>query len=238
MADAQGWIDSFRQANNPLSIPAAAVQADIIAHSMGGDIARTMVLQPTFLGDNTFAQGSIHKLITIDTPHLGTQLAGDLGSSQEKTGCAAGVLAGQKDFVLNSVFFGYLGPVSGAIADLTPSSPALLSIANQGPRPLLGALIAGVEQNFVAPGYVAFRCPTDPVGLADASDSTWSSIMGSQLNDAIVSEASQLNGLGASPGLVFTGVIHTPSIGAALGFQGPSVLDPDSKTGIPSTVIK
>jgi len=53
----------------------AAVQSDIVAHSMGGDIARTMVIRPGFLRNNNYLLGDIHKLITLDTPHLGSEFA-------------------------------------------------------------------------------------------------------------------------------------------------------------------
>src|SRR5260221_13035596 len=41
----QGWLNKFKAGKNPKGIPIAAAQADIVAHSMGGLIARQMVLQ-------------------------------------------------------------------------------------------------------------------------------------------------------------------------------------------------
>jgi PGAP1-like protein len=55
-----------------------AVQADVVAHSMGGDIARTMAGLSAFTSQNNYGLGSVHKQITIGTPHTGTQLAFDL----------------------------------------------------------------------------------------------------------------------------------------------------------------
>ena len=69
------------------------------------------------------------------------------------------------------------------------------------------------------------------------SGTNWSSLFGGQPNDAIVTEASQLDG---GTGDVFSGVAHSPGITGFkhLGFNPPTALDPDSETGSPSTVIK
>jgi hypothetical protein len=67
--------DQSKFCPNPLNIPVAGVQVDIVAHSLGGLIARAIAGENTFLSSNTFAQGDIHKLITIDTPHLGSPVA-------------------------------------------------------------------------------------------------------------------------------------------------------------------
>jgi pimeloyl-ACP methyl ester carboxylesterase len=56
----------------------AVIQADVVAHSMGGNIARTMALLPDFSNPESYGKGNIHKLITIGTPHTGTRLAIDL----------------------------------------------------------------------------------------------------------------------------------------------------------------
>ncbi len=88
-----GWIENFNAGSISSAIPVADTQVDIVAHSMGGDIARQLVLQPNFLDDDTFGQGSIHKLITIDTPHLGSPLANLLLSPTEEGGCAEWILA-------------------------------------------------------------------------------------------------------------------------------------------------
>ena len=55
----------------------AATQVDVIAHSMGGDVTRTLPLLSGYAGQDTYNQGYVHKLITLDTPHLGTPVAAD-----------------------------------------------------------------------------------------------------------------------------------------------------------------
>jgi pimeloyl-ACP methyl ester carboxylesterase len=53
----------------------AASQVDIIAHSMGGLMARGFVQQPDYKRKENYMKGSIHRLITIGTPHFGGPLA-------------------------------------------------------------------------------------------------------------------------------------------------------------------
>jgi len=239
-----GWIENFKEGNNPMGIPAAAVQADIVAHSMGGDIARTMVIQPNFLNDDNYGQGSIHKLITIDTPHLGSPLASALLKSQESC-LQRWVLAPFGNFVFSSVTLGSPFPISGAIGDLSPSSQALSNIGAQGSHPIPTALIAGTYTNFVSAktsptaNTIFTICGNNTGSLAQdlvldpAND--WPAIFG-EPSDAIVGLSSQLDGFSSS-GFVFSGFLHSSGANT-IGFSGPTVLAPDSITGIPSTVIK
>ena len=53
----------------------AASQVDIVAHSMGGLMARGFVQQPDYKGKENYMKGSIHRLITIGTPHFGGPLS-------------------------------------------------------------------------------------------------------------------------------------------------------------------
>lgn len=244
----QGWISSFKGGNNPLGIPAADVEADLITHSMGGDIARTLVLQPTFLSDQTFDLGSIHKLITIDTPHLGTPIASDLLSPGEIGGCAESVLAKLGgEFVLNSVMFDDYEVWPGAVADMVPNSFALSQLANESPRLLPTGLIAGINPNFdsIPPLLydVCGKINGNALALADHDRPTWdATIFQGALNDGLVPETSELNNapLNSNSAFVFPGIDHTDAIEGFLhlGFAGPGALNKDSDTGIPSTVIK
>jgi pimeloyl-ACP methyl ester carboxylesterase len=53
----------------------AASQVDIIAHSMGGLMARGFVQQLDYKKGENYMKGSIHRLITIGTPHFGGPLS-------------------------------------------------------------------------------------------------------------------------------------------------------------------
>lgn len=248
LAQTDYWVGNFKQSNNPVRLPAAAVQADMVAHSMGGDIARTMVLQAGFLSNDTFLEGTIHKLITIDTPHLGSPLASTLLSPQERGGCIEDdVFPFVGHFVFSDVSFGGSQDISGAMADLAPSSAALQQIAKPGVHALPSALIAGVYTNLSAldtsdrAGLLRFICGTlagDPLAK-ELTSSGWPSVFSGEDNDAIVPLSSQVNSnsLAISNAFVFVapaGYVHSQGT-EKLGFAGPSVLDPGD---IPNQVIK
>ena len=102
-------LREFKKSQN-----AAAGQLDFIVHSMGGLISNSMPQYPAlFQGTDTYGQGYIHKLITIDTPYYGSPLAQYLGAS--KADCKA---------FMNIAGFA----VDGAVTDLTPNSVALTGL--------------------------------------------------------------------------------------------------------------
>jgi pimeloyl-ACP methyl ester carboxylesterase len=246
-------IGAFEAGKNPFGGPVAAVQADIVAHSMGGLITRTLALQPSFLGDDTFGMGNIHKLITIDTPHLGSQVATQLLAPQETGGClqkllAAGLplVAKGNKFVLSFADFADGTDYDGAVADLEgddTTNPPQLSTAlralNTSTSHLLPtAPIAGVYTNFgvldsmVSPAFAIrnLLCSSDP--FAQQLTSTgWPQVFHNNPTDAIVSENSQL--YGGLAGSQFSGEVHSQGT-EALGFSPPSVLDAGD---IPNQVI-
>jgi len=53
----------------------AVTQVDIVGHSMGGLAARAYIKRPDYKKRTNFMRGDIHKLITIGTPHLGSEFA-------------------------------------------------------------------------------------------------------------------------------------------------------------------
>jgi pimeloyl-ACP methyl ester carboxylesterase len=253
------WIKAFKSGapgNNPLGIAVASVQADIVGHSMGGDIARTLPLQTQYYGGPTFGRGLIHKLITIDTPHLGSPLAGNL--LNPANACTRGVMAGiGGNYSFLNVQIQGLGVVGGAVGDLTPLSSALNKINNPTqPQPgyIPTALIAGIYTNFASlNGSVfgtylqsRFGCQNDPLAQS-LTPQGWPIIFGAapnNQNDAIVSLSSQLNTTNPNPGptvgFQFPGYLHSHGT-KNLGFTLPSVLDPDvvppSTISVPTQVI-
>ncbi len=241
-------VQKLKLGTNPAGIPVAAIQADIVAHSMGGDITRTLPLEDDFFRNPSFGKGEIHKLITIDTPHLGSPLPIQLLKS--RNACVRVMLAATGQISFNSVTFLNFQTVPGAIGDLQGDghdadsgiiSDALANIRNPGIYPVSTALIAGT----VAQGNLlgldtetlprAIKClcgsfalplcgalPSSP--LADSLTSAgWPTIFGGP-SDAIVSLNSQMNGLDPSMGSTVSGV-HSGALNL-LGFGGPSVLDP------------
>ena len=74
-------VDSIRNKTHDLLLDyrlnksIAVAQVDIIAHSMGGLMARGFVQQPDYENKSNYMNGSIHRLITIGTPHFGAHLS-------------------------------------------------------------------------------------------------------------------------------------------------------------------
>jgi pimeloyl-ACP methyl ester carboxylesterase len=103
----------------------AAVQFDVIGHSMGGLIARDMVWDPRSSPANprTFGGGYVHKIITIDTPHDGSELAKRITNSTS---------------ACKSIFQLANMPVGGATQDLSP--PGSSSSACKGCGVLISKL--------------------------------------------------------------------------------------------------
>jgi pimeloyl-ACP methyl ester carboxylesterase len=230
----KNFISAYRTTAN-----VAGVRADIVAHSMGGDISRTMVLLNNFLANNTFAAGPINKLITVDTPHLGTPLAADMLTNSNS--CVRNTLAGYGDIALQSVTFsgrtahgamidlegdGFGGGLSNALRNLKPV------------QPFPTAYIAGIATSANLNGLSCFFCNAEALRIlcsgnplaTDLTAKNWPKVFG-QDNDAIVPLDSALNNL---TGPQFSGVIHTAGL-ETVDFNGPSVLD--AASNISSEVI-
>src|SRR5205814_3684401 len=217
------------------------IQGDVVAHSMGGVITRTMPLLTRFMSDPafpTFNQGSIHKVVTISAPHLGTPLANLL--LDPTADCTREILASGGNFAFTSVTLSN-SSVNGAVGDLQSGSQALNAIAQTGPHPLPTALVFGVYTKFASldctvnmfgipcPAcYIRSKCGSNGDVLGAKLNSTgWPLIFGSagnNQNDAVVGQTSQLHGMSANSGSVCTGCLHSPGM-KQLSFTGPTLLD-------------
>jgi pimeloyl-ACP methyl ester carboxylesterase len=247
LSQVQSYIQRFKNGSNPAAVPVAAVQADIVAHSMGGNITRTLPLQQSFLSSNTFGHGPIHKVITIDTPHLGTPLATQLLSGN---GCVGDLLASHGLIAFDNVTLNGR-TVTGAVGDLTGDgfggamSQWLQNIANPGPHPLPMAVIAGVlnsanlgtlTTNQIA-GTIRGICGVlfkNPLAV-NLTPLGWPMEFG-QPSDAIVPLSSQVNNLSICPACQSFGFVHSGGA-EILGFSGPSVLPtPSDLSKFPSLV--
>ena len=218
------FISAYRTSAN-----VAVVRADIVAHSMGGDISRTMFLLKNFLANKTFGVGPINKLITVATPHLGTPVAADTLASSNS--CVRNTLAGYGDIALQSVTFSGR-TVHGAMIDLEGDgfggglSTALRNLKAVQPFPT--AYIGGIATSANLNGLNCLFCNAEALRIlcagnplaTDLTATNWPTIFG-QDNDTIVPLDSALNNL---TGLEYSGVIHTAGL-ETLDFNGPSVLD-------------
>jgi probable HAF family extracellular repeat protein len=253
-------LQEFKSGLNPISAPVAGIQADIVAHSLGGDIALYYVSRGgmgAYPGINSrndnLGQGDIHKLISIDTPYLGSQLPTQLlqgfygGVSND---CVRVALAYAGETTLANVTLTNSIGISGAAFDLEGNgigsglSYDLDSITNPAiinPHPPLPtALIAATADsgnllpldNSPLAGNLYRICGIghgDPLAL-NLTSSRWPNVFGGAPNDAVVALTSQLNrrnGILTTtvlPGSLFSGYIHGTGI-TLLGFGFPTVLD-------------
>lgn len=111
----------------------AMIQADVVAHSMGGVVTRTMALDVQFMNDltyPTFGKGLVRRLVTIGTPHKGTPMA----NLAFETPCVG------RFFDDNGQPTG-----NGAIRDLTVGSNAIQQLNNPAtPTPFPVHMIVGL----------------------------------------------------------------------------------------------
>jgi pimeloyl-ACP methyl ester carboxylesterase len=236
------FLTAFKVGSN-----VAAVQADIVAHSMGGNIVRTAVLQGAFKSSKDYDAGPVHKLITIGTPHLGTPLASELLSASNA--CIRNeIFAKHGKLAFSSVALGSPAiSVSGAVGDLEGDgngghlSPALTGIESSHPG-LPTAMIAGemsITQLDALNCVICnawfirnFVCPSDQLAV-DLTASAWPGAIGSS-SDAIVPQNSQLDGLSVGPGTTLSPAIHSAGM-EKLSFAPPTELD--SSGPIPTQVL-
>lgn len=237
-------IADFKHSKN-----VAAVQADVVAHSMGGDVVRTAALSSAFTSNDTYAHGPIDKLITIGTPHLGTPLATDL-VQDDANACLRFALSLVGKMSFRSVLTNS-GSISGGVADLQGDgsggglSPALQALHYAPPIPFAMARVSatensnnlnGLQRDFTWASAVAYACGLiagEPLAIA-LTPTGWPGIFFGQANDAVVPLNSQLNG--GSLGVTADGVIHSWGL-EKLGFYGPIELVSDPANSIPTGVI-
>lgn len=103
----------------------AAVQFDIVGHSMGGLVTRAFALQKSYLSDANYHEGIVHKLITIDTPHEGSAFAQRLEES---------------NLICRSLWPYKVGQ---AVMDLIPGSSLLTKLTSSGKQLLMAHAIVG-----------------------------------------------------------------------------------------------
>ena len=123
----QNWVASTLQQARVMGY--AATQADVVGHSMGGDLTRLYAGSSQFIRNNNYNMGDVHRLVTLDTPHAGASLANLIVSLNANSLVAALGSFLWSDFasgIVGEVAVGGAGVVNdGAICDLSENSPAL-----------------------------------------------------------------------------------------------------------------
>jgi pimeloyl-ACP methyl ester carboxylesterase len=219
---------------------AAATQADVVAHSMGGTIVRTLEYLPAFTDFSSFGVGNVHKLITIGTPHLGSPLAIQL--IQDANSCIRNLFAEKGRFaffdatVNGATVSGGAGDLQGDGSNDASLSTALNAIqpsnGHEVPTVMIAAVMVNPPNNPNNTGSLACSLPCtaavvrstcggDP--LADnLTPFGWPTVFSGQPSDAIVPLNSQVNG--APNPIQVNGVIHSSGL-TDLDFTGPGELD-------------
>ncbi len=243
-------VAAFKAGANPAGIAVAAVQADVVGHSMGGDVTRTMPLLENFASATTLGQGNVHKLVTVDTPHLGSPLALALLANANE--CARDTLATDDLYSFESVTVNQLNiSISGAMGDLSGDgaggalSYALAALQSGSNVPIFTpqiptAYIAGVMSQTqlndlttnptLTEEFLTSWCSEDPLAQ-DLTPQKWPTLLSNQ-SDAIVPYTSHVNN--ASPAATPAAAVHGGGA-ETLGFGAPDALN--SVTGNPDAVI-
>jgi len=237
---ASNAISQFKNGTNPAQIPVASVQADFVCHSMGGLVTRWFVELSSYLSDATFAQGVVHKVVTIGSPHLGSPLATDL--LQNDNSCTRNL-----NSLLGNVTFATAShnseTTTGAVNDLQGDgfggslSAALQQLQNPSPHPFPFALIQGLASqsqfnavnNSLNAEIIRATCAGNPLA-DDLTGSGWPTVF-QQASDTIVPALSATNGNFTAT--IVNGVVHSDGA-ITLGFGPPAELD--AAGGIPVVV--
>jgi hypothetical protein len=218
----------------------AAVQVDVVAHSMGGDVTRALPEISGYADQMTYDQGYVHKLITLDTPHQGSPLAPQfLLPANACLRNALGLLDNRYSLVSVT---SNAETLSGAVGDMQPESAAIDSMQAATGPPIPTAMVggqmspaqlSGAGKSFKA-GVLKALCPGNPLEL-DLNAASWPSVLGGA-SDAIVPLASQFDGQTAYSTSANTfQAVHSPGA-EALGFGAPTILDQAS--GAPAEVFR
>jgi pimeloyl-ACP methyl ester carboxylesterase len=176
----------------------AASQVDIIAHSMGGLMARGFIQQPDYKGKENYMKGSIHRLITIGTPHFGGPLSEFVHDHSDDwyffdgiklDRCRTGKFEPKKLRTIYSDIFAY--PIDkGAIEALIPGSIAYSRLHQTNVK---SYAIAGTYGPYAAKSHSSQESYYK--SIVDPEDFNLDKALDDSDNDLLVSVTSQLGGL-------------------------------------------
>lgn len=200
-------------------------QADVIGHSMGGLLTRLFAGSANYLRPDNLNKGDVHRLITLDTPHFGSNFANLLVGLHR-------VNPSKAESTVSGITGGSI--VNGAVCDLSENSPALQVLA--GGTTLRSQVITGTGGPAGTPanpaqywgGATFFGIKSFESALTERYCTNWINNPGDgppvctnfafhfpqatvdgfrfrEMNDAVVPLSSQQGGLG---GVNFTEYIH------------------------------
>jgi pimeloyl-ACP methyl ester carboxylesterase len=178
----------------------AAAQVDVVAHSLGGLIARSRAAlrdaERAYLRPENFQRGDFHKLISVGTPHRGTPVADFLISNR----CVRSSFFQGR--TLEEYFASIGRPFGRAIEELRTVSPAITNVgATTGIR---SHAIVGI-----APGKSPTEGLLSSLPRALGYSLTLDDLLGGNRNhDTIVPRSSQAGGLPRSAVTLARGTVH------------------------------
>ncbi len=189
----------------------AARTVDIVAHSMGGLVTRYYMTNSESAENPALLANPIHKLITIGTPHLGTNLATVLYNNRNTTTVLADLNPEVDAFcsllqvcTVQTVFSVAGLPIDTGVASLEPGSPQITGLSSSTPyNAIVGESPSPIS---LTEGII------DAVILAFIPPQTVSSILGFQNNDVVVPIESQAPTCGILCATV-PDVVHTAMFG-------------------------
>lgn len=127
----------------------AAAQATVIGHSMGGLLARVWASEgynDDYKRPENFNQGDIDRLLTLNTPHHGSELMELKDALGEAVISDESWTAWARRRLANTVVWWFLYPEPGAVTDLRPGSEALRRIGKtEVPSYAIATKAAGAE---------------------------------------------------------------------------------------------
>ncbi|MDQ2696134.1 MAG: hypothetical protein M3Z21_12300 [Pseudomonadota bacterium] len=100
----------------------ATTQADVIAHSMGGLLSRLYAQEPQYRRPDNLNAGDIRRLLTLDTPHLGSNFANLVVALHDAE-------PEQTEATIARIIPGGAEVTNGAVCDLAENSPVLSRLA-------------------------------------------------------------------------------------------------------------
>jgi uncharacterized repeat protein (TIGR01451 family) len=233
----EAFLQEYRQLAPQGSVPVAAAQVDVVGHSMGGLITRTMpyVLTSQFYSAENYMQGIVHKLIAIGGPHLGSPLA--ISSLAPTNTCTQIGQALEGDPPISTVTIDGVTYTGGA-ADLEGDgqggcmSPALQLLQSPSNNPpMLVSLVAGnvseaqlstfgISPQVAWTSVLADHFCSNDYGVQDYSAQGWLTLVGTPAScassigaptcsDAVVPMTSAADGLGYGSSCQATAVAET-----------------------------
>ncbi|MFN8445649.1 MAG: Ig-like domain-containing protein [Caldilineaceae bacterium] len=171
-----GWI--YTTLNKSRRMLIATTQVDIIAHSMGGLISRVYIAKPDYKSRfRNYDEGDINRLITLNSPHAGSQWANLIKDIQQVPVIGSAFDEAMSSFLIDM-------PVDRGSSDLAVNSAAINSI----PKTLVPSYaFVGSGGSEITENISSFEEEVDALELATGVSRAWPIV--------IINEFAELAGL-------------------------------------------